>query len=594
MNFIEWKNNFLAVHGSYNAGDSSHQNTPAGLATELTGLSMNRELLFAIVHRSSNAIVLTDSQGNILYVNKKFEDISGYALIEVLGMNPRILQSGKTPKKTYQQLSQALSKGDSWKGEFINTHKDGREYIEEAIISPIHDEAGNIKYYLSEQTDITALRLAQRENHALTYYDTLTGLPNRAYFIQELRKQINTVGPNSGKNFSVLFADLNRFKEINDTHGHSLGDVALQEIASRFKGVIGTEDLIARIGGDDFVLLHQHTSENSVDEIALRLSDSLLAPISINEYDHSIGVSIGSSTYPADGNTVKQLLQCADIAMYDAKASKKVYSAYQFEVGAQSQREYNIARRLERAIDKNELYLVYQPKVDLKTGNMTGAETLLRWQDPELGDISPAEFIPIAERCGQMNAIGQWVLKQACSQLNEWEQNGLKMPGRLAINLSIQQVEHSEFYEELITAVESEGISPYQIELEVTESVLIRNPESTSAVLASLAKLGFSIAIDDFGTGYSSLSYLKKIQASVIKIDRAFINSITTSADDKTIVKSVVEMANNLGMRVVAEGIEHQSQADYLSRVDCDMAQGFLYSCPVSANEFSLMLNAQH
>ncbi len=583
----------LTLHESSNADDGLHKNTSTELANKFKGIYENRELLFAIVHQSSNAIVITDSQRNIQYANKKFEEISGYALNDVLGQNPRILQSKKTPIITYQKMNLSLSQGHTWKGEFTNIHKNGREYIEEAVISAVRNETGQIVYYLAEKTDITALKRAQNEIYTLAYYDTLTGLPNRTYFIKCLKKKIDISMKNSSECFSVLFADLNRFKDINDTYGHSSGDSALEEVARRFKGVISAEDILARIGGDEFVLLHQHTSTSSAYELAQRLSDSLLAPISINDHDHCIGVSIGSATYPVDGDSVKQLLQYADIAMYDAKASKYIYSAYRYEVGAQSQRVNDIAHRLERLVDKNQLYLVYQPKVDLSTGQMVGAEALLRWSEPELGEVSPAEFIPIAERCGQMNTIGVWVIKKACNQLKEWEQNGLALPGCLAINLSIQQLEHPDFHEQLLTIVESVGVSPSQIELEVTESVLMSNPEHTSETLASLVNIGFTIAIDDFGTGYSSLAYLKDINASVLKIDRSFIKSISPKTNVKTIIESIVKMAHNLGMNVVAEGVEQQMQASYLSSINCDMAQGFFYSHPLTANKFELMLNDQ-
>ncbi|MGR5145074.1 sensor domain-containing protein [Photobacterium alginatilyticum] len=593
MNAKGWEDNTLTAHEQPNVGDGLYKNTSTSLVSKLKDLQKKTGFFYAIVHQSSNAVVITDSQRNILYVNKKFEEISGYTLSDVLGKNPRVLQSGKTPENTYQQMNMTLAQGYEWKGEFTNIHKDGHEYTEEAVITPIKDEVGKVVYYLAEKADITALKLAQNKIHSLAYQDSLTGLPNRMYFVEELKKLIHEFVSNRKKGFSVLFADLNRFKEINDTRGHLSGDIVLKEVASRFAEVVNNGDILARIGGDEFVFLHRHTSETSAPELAKRLSGNLQAPFFIDGHEHYIGVSIGSATYPADGDSVKQLLQCADIAMYHAKALKSLYSAYQSEMGTKRHREWNIARKLEKAADKNQFYLMYQPKVDIKTGRLIGAEALLRWQNPELGEVYPAEFIPVAEQSGQMFAMGQWVIRQVCCQLKQWELGGLRLAGRLAINLSIQQVEHPDFYDQLVAIIESAGVSPSQIELEVTESVLMTHPESTSETLTSLTKLGFTIAIDDFGTGYSSLAYLKKIQASILKIDKSFIKNITINADDKTIVKSVVEMAHNLGLRVVAEGVEHQSQADYLSLVECDMAQGFLYSYPLTAKGFALMLNTQ-
>ncbi len=543
------------------------------------------ELLAAIVHQSSNAIVITDTQKNIFYVNKKFEDVSGYSFSDVVGRNPRMFKSGITPEITYKRMNQALSEEGIWKGEFTNIHRDGHEYVEEVVISVIKDDDGKVECYLAEKKEITELKAAQSEVYTLAYYDTLTGLPNRAHFIKEIEKRKKLFDLNNGQNFAVLFVDLNGFKEINDVYGHLSGDAALKAVASRFKSVTCSEDLVFRLDSDKFVLLHEITSEISISRTAQRLSNSLKNPILTRGSEHYIDVSIGSSEYPNDGESTEHLLQCADIAMYHAKSSKITYSAYTQDIGVKSRRIYEISSKLGKAVEKKELHLLYQPKVDMKSGRLVGAEALLRWSSSELGVVSPAEFIPIAERCGQMCDIGHWVIKQACIQIKEWERIGFRLPERLAINISIQQVENPGFYEQLVETIKSEGVSPSQIELEVTESVLINNPEKTSGILASLSDLGFTIAIDDFGTGYSSLAYLKKIHAKILKIDRSFIKNITINADDKVIVKSVVDMAHNLGLRVVAEGVEQQSQTLYLSSINCDMAQGFLYSYPLTASK---------
>ncbi|SEG44174.1 sensor domain-containing protein [Vibrio hangzhouensis] len=586
------KNNLMCVDDISESETLDSLSLITANSFSLTGeVQNNKNLLFAIVHHSSNAVVITDTKRRILYANKKFEDISGYKLEEVLWQNPRVLKSKKTPRSTYQDMNSSLSQGKDWHGEFINTHKDGTEYIEKATITIIRDNSGKSLYYLAEKTDITALKIAQKEIYSLAYYDTLTGLPNRTHFVEKLNEKIATIDDNYEVRFSVLFADLNRFKTINDTCGHLSGDMALREVARRFKSVIGGEDILARIGGDEFILVHDHTSGSCPSELARKLSDSLLEPLSIHGNDHHVGVSIGSASYPDDGVTLEQLLQFADIAMYEAKSSNRFYYAYKDATGSQSQRQFYITTRIEKAIDRNELYLVYQPKIDLKTKQIIGAEALLRWREPELGVVSPAEFIPIAERCGFMNDIGFWVIEQVCCQLKKWQESGVHLPGSLAVNLSIQQLDHSDFLPIITAILDRFDVYPKHIELEVTESMLMTNPQQTSEMLAMLAKCGFTISIDDFGTGYSSLAYLKDINASVLKIDKSFIEGVSSKTNAKTIVESIVQMAHNLGMTVVAEGVEDKLQVSFLKDIECDIAQGFFFSKPMNAQKFERYLS---
>jgi diguanylate cyclase (GGDEF)-like protein/PAS domain S-box-containing protein len=544
-------------------------------------------LFFSIVDQSSNAVVITDLHHKILYVNKKFEQLSGYTLHQVFGNKPNILKSHKTPLSTYREMNRALKEGRQWQGEFINRHRDGNEYVEEATISPIRDRHDKIICFLAEKKNITDLKKARREIHHLSHFDTLTGLPNRNYFINEVDKML-AYGQFNRNTFSILFADLKRFKELNDTYGHYHGDVALREVAKRFISSLGPNDILARVGGDEFAVLHRHSSQESLEALVGALTSGLKPAMTIADHDHFLGVRIGSATWPSDGESLSQLLVSADIAMNNAKKQRRTYSRYTPELGEKSNREFNLANSLERAVEDDNLHLVFQPKFDLNRRQFVGAEALLRWTDPVFGSISPVEFIPIAEKNGLMNLIGSWVFNQACEQLSRWKRSKFALNGPLAINISIQQIEHPGFYDHLMATIHRHQVNTYDIELEVTESILISDPERTSLVLKMLAKAGIGIAIDDFGTGYSSLSYLKKIHASTLKIDKSFIDNVVHDLNDRAIVEAVISLAHNLGIKIVAEGVERQDQSDLLQSLGCDIVQGYFYSKPQPDRELQL------
>lgn len=545
---------------------------------------LTQGIFFSIVHQSTNAIVLTDAKYNIIYANCKFEDITGYALAEVLGKNPRVLQSGKTPKETYISMKDSLDKKEIWQGEFINVHRDGHEFVEEAVISPILNENGELLCYLAEKKDITALKKAETKIHNLAYYDSLTGLPSRAYFIEKLQRLIAEASPQEGK-ITVLFADLNRFKELNDTHGHAIGDIALKIVSKRFRSALGEDDLLARIGGDEFVILHRHKSDSSIEDLSQAIANSLDENIEVKSYEHKLSVSIGSATWPKDAPSISELLMFSDIAMYKAKSLNLSYLRYDKKLGESSNREYVVSLKLEQAIAERQFYLVYQPKVDLKTNNIIGAEALLRWEEPTLGSVSPVEFIPIAESKGLVRPIGAWVLQRACQQLREWAVQGTPLPGKLGVNVSIQQLESGTFLHDVRMILEKEGISPTQIELEITESVLTKDPNLMIKTLSDLTSFGLSISIDDFGTGYSSLAYLKKLRPQSLKIDKKFIDHLCNDIDDYEVIKFIIGLSQHFGLSVVAEGVEHLGQVELLKELGCDIAQGYIFSKPVKPNE---------
>lgn len=577
--------------GSYQLIDAltkDYTTSPLIPGNLLSGITKDEQLslFFSIVNESANAIVITNVKKDIIYANKKFEELSGFKNHEVLGKNPRILKSSKTPVETYQDMHKTLDMGISWKGVFFNMHRDGNEYIEEAVISPIKCDSGEIVCYVAEKRDITSQRVAEEQAWKLACFDGLTGLPNRTYFIEELSKHVASP-PTEDNFFSVLFADLDRFKELNDTSGHLAGDMALKEASRRIEHVLSSSDFVARIGGDEFVVIHRQATVESTFQLGLQLVAALNRPIQVSEGQEAIlGVSIGSSAWPHDGTTLNHILSRADLAMYEAKSTARGYVTYGEQIGTRFHREQELSRRLKKAIQsENQFHLKYQPKYELTTTKIVGIEALLRWEDPILGSISPAEFIPIAEKYKMMRPIGNWVVITACKQIRLWQSQGWVVPGRVAVNISVQQLEHPSFIAEITGMIANEGLSPSLFELEVTESVLISNPEKTMCVLKMLEQVGFSISIDDFGTGFSSLSYLKSINANILKIDKSFIDGLATNRYDKMIVNSVVNLAHNLGLDVVAEGVENEEQKQYLEKIGCDMAQGYYYSKPVTADE---------
>lgn len=544
----------------------------------------NSTLFFSIVNQSSNAVVITDVDKNIIYVNKKFEQLSGYNLEDVIGKNPRVLKSNQTSSNTYRDMHLTLQAGNQWRGVFINVHRNGNQYVEEAVISPIVNDKGSVICFLAEKKDITAQKHAEDRVKKLTQFDSLTELPNRAFFIEEA-EFLASVKPTDNNHFSILFVDIDRFKELNDTHGHLCGDGALKTVAKRLTTLLSANDFLARVDGDEFVVIHRNATENSTSSLAKKLIASFSEPIVIQGRENYLGVSVGSSTWPTDGQTLDDILSRSDLAMHRAKNTQKSYISYTPTLGHEHERARKLSIKLGQAIGNEQFSLVYQPKIDLSTKNVVGLEALLRWTEPELGSIGPSEFIPIAERHGLIIEIGHWVIVNTCRQINEWHAVGLKFEGRVSINISVQQIEQPDFYERTLAAMSTERIAPTQIELEVTESILIKNPEKIMAILSRLVEAGFSIAIDDFGTGYSSFTYLKKLRASVLKIDRSFVSDVIANRQDQSIVQSINHLGHSLGLTVIAEGVETIEQSNYLVSIGCDIVQGFYYSKPLPAKD---------
>lgn len=543
-------------------------------------------LFSLIINQSSNIIIVTDIYRKIIFVNKKFEEITGFSFDEARGKSPKFLRSNQTKKETYNELHSTIYSGYIWRGELTNKYRKNQIRTEKVVISPIHDNENKIIYFLSEQENITEKKEIELNIKKTASLDPLTGLYNRLYFMDELNRT-SSYQPNDSNHFSILFLDLNHFKIVNDTFGHQIGDHTLLEAANAFRKCIHEKDLIARVGGDEFVVLHRNASPQSTEKLANALSSSLIQPLVISHMQVQIGVSIGSSIWPNDSLCTKQLLTNADLAMYSSKLNKTMYVPYTKSLLEKQQREQDLSKRLRNAVELNQLSIVYQPKVHLISKEIIGLEALLRWKEPSLGNVDTREFTSVAEKHNLMYQIGNWVIEHSFQQLNSWQKKTLSFTGRLSINLSTQQLEHPDFHAYVLSTLKKYHIKPHSIEFEITESVLLHNTHQITCVLKQLKSIGISIAIDNFGTGYSSLPLLKKINVTTLKIDSSLITDINRNTQND-IIRSIIKLSHNLGLAVVAEGVENQDQLEYLLKFGCDMAQGYLFSEPKSAESLCL------
>jgi diguanylate cyclase (GGDEF)-like protein/PAS domain S-box-containing protein len=537
------------------------------------------------VEQSPNVIIITDANANIEYVNAAFVQSSGKTLPEVIGKKSNVLQSGKNEHFIYDDMWAHLNQGDSWKGELVNKYKDGSEHIDLVHISPVRDEAGIVTHYLSIQEDVTEKKHAEERIEYLAHFDVLTGLPNRVLFDERAKYALGLAKRNQ-ESVAVMFLDLDHFKNINDSLGHKLGDVILIEVAKRLLFSLRENDIVSRLGGDEFILLlpgnNAAGAESAVQKLLLRISD----PYQIGQYDLNITASVGIAIFPDDGEELDALSKNADAAMYRAKQEgRNGFSFFTREMQARSMRHLELMNALRHALDRQQLQVVYQPQVSIWDGRVIGAEALLRWQHPQLGAISPTEFIPIAEESGLIFPIGEWVLRTAVQQVKSWHTHGVTSL-TMAVNLSAIQFRHRDL-PDLVTSILNEAGLPSQyLELELTESVAMFDPQGAIAVMNNLYERGVRMSIDDFGTGYSSLNYLKKFKVYKLKIDQSFVQDIGRDTEDKAIVSAVIAIAKSLGLQTIAEGVETEEQFEFLRKQGCDEIQGYYFSKPLSAAEF--------
>lgn len=538
------------------------------------------------VEQSPNSIVITDLDANIVFANSALLNSSGYSESEVIGQNPRVLQSGKTHKKVYEEMWATITRGEIWKGELINRRKNGTEYVEYVMISPIRDDEGHITNYLAIKDDITEkLQIGERMQF-LAHFDQLTGLPNRTLLNDHFGYALS-LAQHSSNNLAIMLVDLDHFKYINDTLGHSIGDQMLIELAKRIKSVLRDEDTVSRSGGDEFVIVLPTASANNAANLADRLLEIISVPFLVDQHELITTASIGIAIYPDDGDNVEMLYKNADNAMYKAKqAGRNGFRFFTQEMQSNTERNLQLANALRFAIERDQLHLHYQPQVSVDDGHIIGAETLIRWQHPELGMISPPEFITVAENTGQIARIGEWVLRSAAKQMKEWLDSGLPI-AVIAVNISAMQFRDTKFPELVTSILDELNLPHYCLELELTEATAMDNPEAAVTMMDKLDSLGIRMSIDDFGTGYSSLSYLKRFKVYKLKIDRSFVRDITEDAEDKAIVAAIINMASSLGVRTIAEGVETAGQLAFLRLQGCNEVQGYYFSKPMPAEKFA-------
>ncbi|MEB3173836.1 MAG: EAL domain-containing protein, partial [Cyanobacteriota bacterium] len=550
------------------------------------------QVLSQACEQSPASIVITNAEGNIDYVNPKFEQISGYSLAEVQGQNPRVLKSGHTSSQEYRKLWETLSAGQEWHGEFHNRKKNGELYWEKASISPIRNAQGQITHYVAVKEDITR----QKEQEELLFYqanyDPVTGLPNRTLG-QDRLKQALDHGQRHQHLVGVLFVDLDNFKKINDTLGHDTGDLLLKEVAQRLERAVRKSDTVARLGGDEFlIVVSKVKAPLDLATIAKRILGLLRQPFSLNSHELFINGSIGIAIFPEDGYAPEDLLKNADTAMYAAKADgRDTFKFFTAPMNAVAQTRLQLETELRQARKRREFSLLYQPCLDLQTGRVIGAEGLLRWRNQTLGEVSPEDFIPIAEETGQIIDVGEWIIEEACQQLALWQSRPSFRV--LGLNISPRQLRDSYFLEMLESVLALHQINPQQLALEITENVLLDRHPDIIETLEQLGKLNIRLDLDDFGTGYSSLSYLHHFHFQCLKIDRSFVDKLPADPQTAALVKAMISLARHLEMEVIAEGVETQEQWDFLRENGCDCGQGYLFSPPVRAEELEILLDSQ-
>ncbi len=551
----------------------------------------NLHLAEKVIESSLDGILITDADARIISVNPAFTRLTGYRAQDVLGKTPAVLSSGRHDAAFYAQMWSCLRSNGYWQGEVWNRRKNGELYPELLTITAITDEAGDLTHYAALFSDISQLKENETRIRDLAYFDPLTRLPNRRLLDDRLQVSLAHAHRNSSR-IAVMFIDLDRFKRINDSLGHEIGDRLLVEVAQRLRQCVREDDTVARMGGDEFVVILNNLADpDDAAHTATRIIEALRAPVIIDGRELITTTSIGISVYPEDSREPAQLIKNADIAMYRAKNDgRDSFQLYQPTMNARSLEHLALETALHRAIERNELTLHYQPVVRVADGHTIGVEALLRWQHPDLGLVPPGEFIPLAEESGLIVPIGAWVLRNACIQHRRWRERGLA-PLQLMVNISVRQFRRDDFFDEVVHVLTETGMQPERLTLEVTETLLMETGDNSITVLGKLRALGIRIAIDDFGTGYSSLAYLKRFPIDELKIDRLFLRDIPASPRDSEIAAAIVMLGRSLNLRVIAEGVETAEQLALLRKNDCDMAQGFHFSPAVPAEQMELRLS---
>jgi diguanylate cyclase (GGDEF)-like protein/PAS domain S-box-containing protein len=550
------------------------------------------DLAARIFDNSIEGITITDAQGLIQKVNPAFTTITGYTAEEVSGRNPRILKSDRHDQEFYRRLWESLLAKGFWQGEIWNRRKNGQVYPEWLTITSIMSAMGQITNYVAIFHDRSEVRQAEEQLRYKTNYDALTGLPNRVMLLERLeaalvqsRRHLHTV--------AVLAIDVDNFKHINESFGHALGDMLLQEITGRCQDLLEKGTTIARLGGDDFfIILEDLEDERRAAQLAEELIASLSRPFKLGAHELFITISIGITFAPADDNSPECLVRNAETAMYQAKEQgKNHYQLFTRAMNARMVRRLQMENSMRRALERAEFQVYYQPKVSLGECLITGMEALVRWELPGCGLISPAEFIPLAEENGLIVPIGEWVLAVACRQAQQWRSAGHDLA--VAVNISPRQFAQEDLLAKIKVILAETGLPAAALQLEITEGLVLENERAALALLKKLRTLGVKIALDDFGTGYSSLHYLRRLPIDTLKIDRSFIRDLPLDKDGAAITAAILAMAKSLNLEVVAEGVETEDHLRFLCQRECDSFQGYLFSPPLSAADFSTLLESR-
>ncbi|MFM0178599.1 EAL domain-containing protein [Paraburkholderia aspalathi] len=541
---------------------------------------------------SVNAILITapSPTGNLIeYVNPAFMRITGYDPAEVIGHDCRVLQRDDRDQEGVALIRQALAANREVSAVVRNYRKDGALFWNQLFIAPVPNAEGVITHHIGVINDVTDLIRYQEQLEYQANYDSLTRLPNRNLLRDRLQHAL-IVAQRHHKGVAVVFIDLDGFKNVNDSLGHSVGDRLLSVVAERLARCTRTSDTVARHGGDEFVIVMTDTvDEQSLIAWMERVRASISEPVWLDGTELYVGCSMGASLFPQDGEDAETLMKKADLAMYRAKdMGRNTFQFYQPEMNASAGARMNLERRLRRALRDNEFLLHYQPQVDIVSGQIVGTEALVRWRDPEVGLVLPSLFIPVAEESGLIGPLSEWVLREACRQNKAWQDEGLP-PARVSVNLSARVFQQRDIAKLVMQVLAETGLEPQYLELELTESTIMRNAEEAVLMLNELHALGIGLAIDDFGTGYSSLSYLKRFPVDRLKIDRSFVSDIGVSGDDETITSAIIALAHSLKLQVIAEGVETSAQLDFLKERACDEMQGFYFAKPMSTDAISAL-----
>jgi len=544
--------------------------------------------LRAAVSNMQIGVTVTNPEGKIIYTNQADAEMHGYSTEELIGMDARIF----SPQTNWKPMFQPVRK--RFKRESINIRKDGTTFPVYLMSDVVTNNRGEIIAKITTCEDISDRKRNEETIRNLAFYDSLTGLPNRSLFIDRMLQEL-AKAKRQRQMMAVIFIDLDRFKVINDTLGHATGDLLLQAVAKQLKESIREGDTVSRLGGDEFLLLFPDiTQVKDVSVIAEKIVHKFSEAFMVNDKELYISASLGISIFPDNSDSTETLIKHADTAMYYAKQQgRNNYQFYSPKIDAYTTKKLEIEANLRKAIANNELMLYYQPQVSLNSGQIIGAEALLRWQSIGHGFISPAEFIPIAEETGLIQPIGEWIFRTVCRQIKQWQDAGLQKI-RISVNVSMNQFRQNTFIEILVGILKEMDIQPDCIELEITESAIMHDTGLTTTMLNELRSLGIKIAIDDFGTGYSSLSYLKYLPISRLKLDQSFVHSLGINPNDEAISRAIIAMAHSLNLQVVAEGVENADQLTLLKTYSCDEVQGFLFSKALAADDFIKFVDSYH